>query len=183
LTVVAPQSSAFPHRAVFSVEGYEMSESVQRVSLKRILAPTDLSECSAAGLKYAAALAERFEAELILLHVAQDFDVALAATELGFPPPERLRQELTEHARKQLANLPGGSWSIRAITREVRWGNPWQEITTFAKEIDADLIVVGTHGRTGLSHLFLGSVAERVVRAAPCPVLTVRPEGHHFVTA
>lgn len=159
-----------------------MSDSTQRISLKRILAATDLSECAGAGLKYACVLAERFEAELVVLHVAQDFDVAVAATELGFPPVERLREEMTQYARTKLAKLPEGSWSIKHITREVRWGIPWKEITSFAKESDIDLIVLGTHGRSGLSHLFLGSVAERVVRAASCPVLTVRPEGHQFVS-
>ncbi|MCC7424792.1 MAG: universal stress protein [Planctomycetaceae bacterium] len=158
-----------------------MSESAQRISLKRILAPTDFSDSAAASLKYASVLAERFDAELFVLHVAQDFNLALTATDLGFPPPEQLREELTEQAKSKLAELPGGSWNIKSVTREVRWGNPWQEITKFAMETQIDLIVLGTHGRSGLSHLFLGSVAERVVRAAPCPVLTVRPEGHQFV--
>lgn len=159
-----------------------MSDSAQRISLNRILAPTDLSECAAAGVKYACILAERFEAELVLFHAAQEFDVAASATEFGFPPVERLREEMDQYARTKLEKLPEGAWSIRKITRVVQWGIPWRAITSFAEEAEIDLIVLGTHGRSGLSHLFLGSVAERVVRAAPCPVLTVRPEGHQFVS-
>jgi nucleotide-binding universal stress UspA family protein len=72
--------------------------------------------------------------------------------------------------------------SDRPVSRHTAVGRPFEEIVRFAKEHQIDLIVIGSHGRRGLSHLLLGSVAERVVRIAGCPVLTVRPDQHQFVT-
>ena len=78
--------------------------------------------------------------------------------------------------------LPGPDWAGKCnVTREVLMGHPFVEIIRYAREQDVDCIVLGTHGRSGLSHLLLGSVAERVVRKAPCPVLTVRHPEHEFV--
>jgi nucleotide-binding universal stress UspA family protein len=74
-----------------------------------------------------------------------------------------------------------GAEQVRQVVREVQSGPPFVEIVRYAKEHDVDLIVMGTHGRTGIAHALIGSVAEKVVRKAPCPVLTVRPEGHQFV--
>ena len=89
---------------------------------------------------------------------------------------------MKERAEKAIAELPDAAWCTgKTVVREVRYGYAYREIVRHAKEQNVDLIVVGTHGRTGLTHLFLGSVAEKVVRNAPCPVLTVRPEGHQFV--
>ena len=83
--------------------------------------------------------------------------------------------------RSALAELPDAEWSRgKQIVRATRQGPPFLEIVRYAKENEIDMIVLGTHGRGGLAHMLMGSVAEKVVRKAPCPVLTVRPEGHQF---
>jgi nucleotide-binding universal stress UspA family protein len=152
------------------------------INLKRILVAVDFSQCSRHALEYGCALAERFEAELHLLHVASDFDAGMVVPGLGFPPPEVFRREVLEKAQAALAELPAAAWCAgKTVVRDVRYGSPFVEIVRYAKEKATDLIVVGTHGRSGLTHVLLGSVAEKVVRKSPCPVLTVRPEGHQFV--
>jgi nucleotide-binding universal stress UspA family protein len=90
--------------------------------------------------------------------------------------------ELQAAAGKSLSTLPPNDWGAgMTITRTVLTGTPFLEVIRYARENEIDLIVIGTHGRSGLVHVLMGSVAERIVRKAPCPVLTVRPEGHDFV--
>jgi nucleotide-binding universal stress UspA family protein len=145
------------------------------LSLRRILVPIDFSPPSRDALVYAAALADKVGAELILLHVVQDLAVflpdAVTVTPVALPPVEQLtaavREGLTRFLRE--SQLEG-----RQVQEEVREGSPHAEIVTFAAEAGIDLIVMGTHGRGGLRHMLLGSVTEKVVRSAPCPVLTVR---------
>ena len=85
-------------------------------------------------------------------------------------------------AEKPLAGILDPHWAAgRTVIQAVVEGSPKVEIIRYARKQDIDLIVLSTHGRTGLSHVIMGSVAESVVRTAPCPVLTVRPEGHQFV--
>jgi nucleotide-binding universal stress UspA family protein len=150
------------------------------IALKRILVPTDFSECSDAALKYARALNETFGATLHLLHVVQDPYTQPWAAE-AFPTPlgEMLVQWETQ-ARQRLATLlPEGDRTGAVIATIV--GSPFYEIVRYATEQQIDLIVIGTHGRGPLGHMLLGSVAEKVVRKAPCPVLTVRHPQHEFV--
>ena len=101
---------------------------------------------------------------------------------MAFPAPGEYLQELQQASRKALDELPDPAL-LRgaAVVRDVRVGTPFLEIVRYAKETAIDLIVIGTHGRSGLAHVLLGSTAEKIVRKAPCPVLTVRPEGHDFV--
>jgi nucleotide-binding universal stress UspA family protein len=90
--------------------------------------------------------------------------------------------ELKAIAEKALAEIPDPAWAAgKSIVRVCRQGTPFLEIVRYAKEHEMDLIVLGTHGRSGLAHVLMGSVAERVVRKSPCPVLTVRPTEHQFV--
>jgi nucleotide-binding universal stress UspA family protein len=144
------------------------------IQLRRILVPVDFSPPSRAALAYAAALADRFGAELTLLHVVQDLAVF-------FPDPEGAASvtlpvgQLTAAVREGLTRfLRESNLGDRPAREEVREGRPHAEIIAYAAEAGSDLVVMGTHGRGGLAHMLLGSVSERVVRGAPCPVLTVR---------
>jgi universal stress protein A len=146
--------------------------------LKRILAPTDFSEFGKAALKCACDFAEQFGAELHLLNVVEDYaayypDTTMMATaEFTFD-----MQSMLADAGKMLDQVPGDWGKDLTIVRSTEIGTPASGILRYAKEHEIDLIVVSTHGRTGLMHLLLGSVAEKIVRRAPCLVLTVRPEG------
>lgn len=152
------------------------------IALKRILFPTDFSENAQAAQKYACALAEQFQAELHLLHVMVDPAIVIPEPGTFFPIPDTFLAELKERTEKALDGALDAKWCAgKTVQRVIRRGTPFVEIVRYAKDVDADLIVIGTHGRGGLAHVLLGSVAEKVVRKAPCPVLTVRPAGHQFV--
>jgi nucleotide-binding universal stress UspA family protein len=152
------------------------------INLKRILVPTDFSPHSKQALTYGCAFAEKFGAELHLLHVVQDLVAMVPEPGLAFPPPGDYMKELSDSAARSLLTVPDAGWSAgKTIVRSVRQGPPFLEIIRYAREAEIDLIVLGTHGRTGLTHVLLGSVAEKVVRKGPCPVLTVRLEEHEFV--
>ena len=152
------------------------------IDLHRILVPIDFSKHSHKALIYAASFAEKFAAELHLLHILQDYAVffpdPIAASAPALPPAD----QLTTAARTALDRLVQENklQALRTQT-EVRQGTPYQEIADYAREKEIDLIVMGTHGRTGLVHLLLGSITEKVIRWAPCPVLTVRDPEHEFV--
>src|SRR5919199_1249689 len=152
------------------------------IDLRRILVPTDFSKHSANALTYAAAFAEKFGAELYLLYVAQDLAVFFPDAVSAAPPPVPPVEEITAAARESLQRLvrEQGLERLRVHT-EACQGTPFAEIIRFAREKEIDLIVMGTHGRSGLAHVLLGSVTEKVVRKAPCPVLTVRHPEHEFV--
>jgi len=151
--------------------------------LRRILVPVDFSDTSKKALQYAVPLAAAFDAEVVLVHVMEPFGLP---PEMGYLPPELAvsQQELEGSAREGLEKLRAGEIGRRARTQvKVRVGVPWHEIISAANESNADLIILSTHGRTGLRHALLGSVAERVVRHAPCPVLVVREREREFVPA
>lgn len=153
------------------------------ISIKKVLFPTDLSDAAAEAQLYACALAEQFGAELHVLTVMQD--VALMSPDPNVPwiIPASSLDEVRESLETALQQIPPATWCAgKTVHRVIRLGAPYVEIDKYALEQDIDVIVVGTHGRTGLTHLLLGSTAEKIVRKAPCPVLTVRPKGHQFVT-
>jgi nucleotide-binding universal stress UspA family protein len=145
------------------------------IHINRILFPTDFSENARRPQQYACELARQFGAELHILYVLQD--VALVMPEPGamFALPALNLDEVQQSAERALATLPGPEGQQLRITRSTRQGSPSGEIVRYAADNKIDLIVMGTHGRSGLSHVFLGSVAEKVVRSAQCPVLTVGP--------
>lgn len=152
------------------------------IKLEKILLPTDMSEFSEHALRYACEFARRFDSELHLLNVVQDVVAMVPEPGMAFPAPGEYMQELQQASREALDQLPDPQWVEGvSIVRDVRVGTPFVEVVRYAKAVDIDLIVIGTHGRGGLAHVLLGSTAERVVRKAPCPVLSVRPEGHDFV--
>jgi nucleotide-binding universal stress UspA family protein len=141
----------------------------------RILVPTDFSEPSEAALEYAKGLAARFGASLRLVHVVEDPIVTGAfGAETYVPEPIGFSAALRADAEQRLATLltPADLGTLRATT-EVLSGPSASTIVNAARELGVDLIVMGTHGRTGVVHALMGSVTERVVRSAPCPVLTV----------
>lgn len=145
--------------------------------LKKIVVPTNFSACSQKALQYALPFAEEFGARIVLVHVVEPVfvpeNLLLAAPEL----PE-LGATMVTHARNKLARI--STQTVPAAIKVdliVRVGRPYQEIIEAARAEDADLIVIATHGYTGVKHVFMGSTAERVVRHSPCPVLTVREAG------
>ena len=144
------------------------------VGISHILVPVDFSAHSILSLEYAVALARRFHASLELLHVVDDPATAAWAAEGAVLDVTGIRAALVDDAERQLAEYrTREGLDVPAITT-VRIGSPASAIVEHAQAVGTDLIVMGTHGRNGLAHLFLGSVAERVLRHASCPVFTVR---------
>jgi nucleotide-binding universal stress UspA family protein len=145
------------------------------LGIRRILVPVDFSEAALGVLEYALEIARDRGAEVTLLHVV-GVPVAPFDPAYGVAADPKMLLDLQSGAEKGLAEMverfPGTE-----IRTQVHTGSPSREIVREAKEWNADLVVIGTHGRTGLRHVFLGSVAENVVRLAPCPVLTLRLKG------
>ena len=147
--------------------------------LKRILVPIDFSPPSKNAFKYAVRFAEEFGGELTLLYILEPQSVT---GYMAIPEATAFVKSDIVAAGKHLRSLIG-SVRDRTIDRphwKVRAGLPSHEIVETAKEMDVDLIVIATHGYTGWKHFCIGSTAERVVRAAPCPVLVVREKEHDF---
>ena len=141
------------------------------VTLERILVPVDFSDCSLDALEYAAVVAQQAKASLLLLHVLEPVSYGLDFT-LGH---SRTREQVREIWTKRLEEL-AASLRVRQVPVEpqLRGGLPADSILDSARTLPCDLIVMGTHGRRGISHAFSGSVAEAVLRKALCPVIAVR---------
>jgi len=150
------------------------------INLKTILVPSDFSECSGAALRYGLELARRFDAALHLLHVVPDPLTQPWAAEGFSVPMFEVIDEWQKQARDRLDALVPAADRARLTVATVV-ATPYAGILDYAAQNDVDLIVMGTHGRGGVSHMLLGSIAERVVRRAPCPVLTVRHPQHGFI--
>ena len=144
-------------------------------AISRVLVPVDFSRHSEVALRYATALASRLGASVDLLHVVEDPIAAGAwSGELAVHNLSDLRRHLIEDGERQIERLrASGPVPNVPLVTSVRMGQPADAITEYAKAFDVNLIVMGTHGHSGLAHLFMGSVAERVLRHAPCPVLTL----------
>ena len=165
------------------------------IALNRILVPADFSESSAKAVRYGVALARKFNSTVFLLHVvtAHDLEILVEGErvvetlvgdtrEAAAPAPDELRHNaehdllqglVTEEDRRDVP--------MRFVVRPGERGGAYLEIVRYATEQNIDLIVMGTHGRGFVPHVLLGSVTERVLRRAPCPVLTVRHPEHEFV--
>ena len=156
-------------------------DSSAAVDLKRILVPVDFSPLSKKAVHYATRLARQFGAELNLFHVVEP-EIPPAFDGFMIPPPPVSNGSSTHSAGqlKALVNSVRNAGAPR-VSSTVRCGLGSIEIVDAAKELDVDLIVIATHGYTGWKHFAIGSTAERVVRAAPCPVLVVREKEHEFV--
>ena len=148
---------------------------MQKQEIKKILFPTDFSVASDYALSYAVSMAKRFKAEIFLIHVVDtSYDIS------GFYIPhisvEKLIQEMESSAEAQLKKVGGKiSRSVKAYESAVKSGVPHKEIIKFAKNKGIDMIIMGTHGKSGTDHFFFGSTTERVMKQADCPVLTIRP--------
>ena len=147
-------------------------------TITRILVPTDFSETSDAALEWAKTIAGTLGASLHLLHVFEDpFVTGAFAAEAYAPLPPATRAALIDDARARLTHRLTKEEQARfRSTTEIVSGVSAPSIVEYAQERNIDLIVMGTHGRTGVAHLLIGSVAERVVRLAHCPVLTVHKD-------
>lgn len=151
------------------------------IQIQTILCPTDFSEYSKHALKYALSLGQLFRSRIVLLHVVEpiqipveyNFDIAL-----GTAYDEATRESLLEKLHA-LVDLP--TRAVVEVEERVTRGAPFAEIVRIARDEQVDLIVLATHGLSGIAHLLLGSTTEKVVRKAPCPVLTVKHPEHEFV--
>ena len=147
--------------------------------LKKILVPIDFSPASKDAFKYALNFAEKFSTELTLLYVLEPVPSPGFAGLPGAPSfSETDRSSAEKKLRVLIASTRNGS--VGRARWKIRDGIPSHEIVEMAKDADSDLIVIATHGYTGWKHFCIGSTAERVVRAAPCPVLVVREKEHQF---
>ncbi len=160
-------------------------------TIENILVPVDFSPYSTEALLYAATLADHLASTVVVLHViAKEIEeqtvhqragrgvplLGVTSETLGVSPEmhEAVVVDLRERAQTALQHFLPSELSGRSVELRVEIGHPFEQILEVAKGERVDMIVMGTHGRTGLAHIVLGSVAERVVRMAPCPVLTVK---------
>jgi nucleotide-binding universal stress UspA family protein len=151
------------------------------IRLKRILVPTDFSESARHALTYGLSFAREYEAELVLLHVVEVVPVGYAS-DLFPAPMAAVFQEISAYARAELGKLAALARERSVVVRElVTQGKPSAEIVRTARDEAVDMIVLGTHGKGVLDKALFGSTTERVVRGAPCPVLTCRLKEHEFV--
>jgi len=151
------------------------------IALKNILVATDFSDPSKVALDYGRDLARSYGARLHVLHIVQDLSYHYGG-EIGFPLAD-LQTQCVAEARKELDALitDDDRRGLRIVSDVQTLVSPAYGIVEYAKENAIDLIVTGTHGRGAVEHFFMGSVAERVVRTAPCPVLTVRSPERDFI--
>lgn len=140
------------------------------LQIRRLLVPTDFSDAADNALRYAIDLAGKLGAEVYLVHAWQLSAYASPSSDLAKGMERDLSKDLEALAQRY------GAHGV-TIHRSLRMGVPYVEIVEAAKELGCDVIVMGTTGKTGLEHFLLGSVAERIVRTAECPVLTVRHRG------
>jgi nucleotide-binding universal stress UspA family protein len=151
------------------------------IKIKRVLVPTDFSDSARHALTYGVSFAREFGAELLLVHVVENLTVGYASDLFPVPMAE-VFEEISGYARSELAKLAAEVREKGVTVREiVAQGKPSAEIVRIAGEEQADVIVLGTHGKGMLDKALFGSTTERVIRKAPCPVLSCRLHGHEFV--
>ncbi len=152
------------------------------LSIKKILLPTDGSESSFEALIYASSFAREYKVTVYIMTVIEIhhsiYDVYADEISLDIQESKiaSLVNKRLDEFEKKAREL-----SIQDIIKITRFGIPYHEIVNFAKEENVDLIVMGTHGRSGIAHFLIGSVTEKVIRTSPCPVLVVRPSVHGMI--
>lgn len=143
----------------------------RNLKIQSILVPIDFSHASKKAVKYAEALARQFNAQITLLHIIEPMPMA----DFGAYPLALAYDQVLKETKQTLDGFGRREVPAKLLKEtHVSVGRPFQEITDAARKLNVDLIVIATHGHTGLTRAILGSTAERVVRYAPCPVLTVR---------
>ncbi len=148
------------------------------IEIRKIIVPTDFSENSLRALELGNEFGTRFGAEILLVHILESPIYPTTVFGAGATQLPAIREEMRANVNEQLERIAKEKTPDGVVARGiVREGSPFIEIMALAEEEKADLIVIATHGHTGLKHMLLGSVAEKVVRKAPCPVLTVRAAG------
>jgi universal stress protein A len=154
--------------------------SYSHIVLKHVLVPIDFSENSKKALRYAIPLAEQFGASITLINIIEPtvFPSDFGFGQMSFPDVE---QELVKKAEDELREIGTSVTTKTKIRTVVKSGIPFVEVTNFASEENVDLIIVATHGRTGVEHILFGSTAEKIIRKAPCPALVVRAEERDFI--
>jgi nucleotide-binding universal stress UspA family protein len=144
------------------------------IFIKKILCPTDFSPFSQKALKYAMSLAEAYQATLYVQHVVESIPPVYYGAEVPLVMDQDLQKELLERARRTLEDfVPTEAKQKLTIVPVLTEGNTYRQILALLEQEHVDMLVMGTHGRTGLEKFFLGSVTEKIIRKAPCPVLTV----------
>jgi len=147
---------------------------------KKILVPIDFSQCSIDAFRYGLSLAKQYRSKIILLHVI-DFRTYESIFHIHMVPQEQAYEVLKKVTLKKYAEmLADFDLAGVEIDQRVVEGHPYVEIVRVAAHEEVDLLVIGTHGRSGLDHILFGSIAEKVVRKAPCPVLAIKPKGQQF---
>jgi len=143
-------------------------------TIKKVLVPIDFSDYSKSALKYAVNFAKSFNADIILIYVVEpiiyppDFSMGqIAMPSINTEWDDRAKDELQKLAKSEIKDIA----NVKTV---IKTGKPFVEIIETAKEEDIDLIIIATHGHSGVEHILFGSTAEKVVRKAPCPVLTLR---------
>ena len=160
-----------------SLPGETSTSVMSTIRLKEILVPVDFSECMEKALSYAVPFAQQFNATVTLLHVVES--PYLPASEMGVVVDYDNQAEVSKELEALRARLAG---KVRCHTM-IREGRAESEIVDVAKEMGSDLIILSTHGRTGLERLLMGSTVEKVARRAGCPILVVRPQEHDFIAS
>ena len=151
------------------------------INIQRILVPIDFSEHSKNALKYAIPFAQKFKASVDLIYVVEPtiYPADFSFGQIGFP---NIEEELRTRGSDELENLRKKEIADKVVSRIiVRTGKPFYEINQYALEENISLIIIATHGHSGMEQILFGSTAEKVVRKAPCPVLVVRSGEHEFV--
>jgi universal stress protein A len=162
-----------------ALKSKERAVNPRELNLKRILVPIDFSATSLKALRYAIPFAEQFGATIHLVHVVERAPFIYDVESMAMTIPEAT---LVKAAKEKLDSMANEEIKeLVPVTAEVYVGKPFDEVAKAAKASDVDLIIIGTHGHTGLKHVLLGSTAERVVRYASCPVLVVREQEHDFI--
>lgn len=169
-----------PPKRTVTKKNTSVVTSTARIVLHHILVPIDFSDNSKKALRYALPLAEQFKASITLLYVVEPavFPSDFGFGQMSFPDVEK---EMHDKAEAELRQLVTDLNAKVPITPVIKSGIPFVEVTTFAADEKVDLIILATHGRTGVEHILFGSTAEKIIRKAPCPVLVVRAEEHEFI--